>query len=152
LSKPRVMAPKANIRPMHEANNRCWHIIAPAGHTLDDVLSPAYLAPRIKDMIDGDELTLRSEDHKFHVRAYVLETDKDANTISFAVLEVSDLTSMPTIAYDYADAIVRREAGGWAVLSADVQLKGGFPTETAATAWVAEKRTAATAAMAGKVS
>jgi hypothetical protein len=121
-------------------------------HTLADVLSPAYLAPRIKDMADGDELTLRSEDHKFHVRAYVMSTDKDANTISFAVLEVSDLTSMPTIAYDYADAIVRREAGGWAVLSADVQLKGGFPTETAATAWVAEKRTAATAAMAGKVS
>jgi hypothetical protein len=145
------MAPKANIRPMHEASNRCWHIIAPAGHTLAEVLSPAYLAPRVKDMVSGDEFTIRGENHAFLVRAYITDVDIDASTISFALIDAHDLASLPTIAYDYGDAIVRREAGGWAVLAGDVQMKGGFATEAAATAWVAEKKAAAIAAMAGKV-
>ena len=107
MSKPRVLCPKSNIRPMSEANNRVWHITAPADHSLADVLSPAYLAPRIKDLRVGDEFTLRSEADVFLVKCYVQGTDADAGTITFAILEIFDLASLPTIAADFADAVVR---------------------------------------------
>jgi hypothetical protein len=127
---------------MAEASNRRWHAVAPADHTLSEVLWPGWLGSRAKDdaMRAGDTFEIRHELHHFLVVGYVLDVDVDAGMLAFVTTELTDLTQIDAVAYDWADVTISREQGGWAISDRGTVLKGGFASEEKAAAWLAEKR------------
>jgi hypothetical protein len=140
LSKPPRACPKASIRPYSEAPNRTWHAVAPADHTLSEVLWPGWFGARAKDVRVGDTFDIRHETHNFIVRGYVIDVDADAGMLAFITTELIDLTQIDVIAFDYADCTVSREQGGWAVVDRGTVLKAGFASQEKAAEWLAEKR------------
>jgi hypothetical protein len=147
LSKPRA-CPKANVRPHAEAVNRTWHAVAPADHTLSEVLWPGWLGAKVKDMRAGDDFVIRHELHHFIVRAYIMDVDIDAGMLAYVTTSIDDLRTLDAIAYDWADVTISREQGGWAISDRGTVLKGGFASEAKAAEWLAEKRASI---LAGKV-
>lgn len=142
------LAPKACIRRQSEALNGTWHVTAPADHTLADALSPTYLAAKVRlgDVKPGDTFEIRHEKHAFLLRAYVTDVDREAGAISFVATEVIDLTALPVIQYDFADAHVTKTNAGWAVARADgMCIRNGFATEGDAREWLAAKQQLAAA-------
>jgi hypothetical protein len=72
----------------------------------------------------------------------VLDVDVDAGMLAFVTTELTDLTQIDAVAYDWADVTISREQGGWAISDRGTPLKTGFPTEAAANEWLAQKRAA----------
>lgn len=130
-----------NVRLAADAA-REWCALAPADHELPDVLHPAYLKERHRQLKPGDIVTVTHEAHRFVVKLYLAAVEDAGLTI--IPLEVIDLQALPRIALDWADATVAHVGGTWAVTRAGASLKT-FATEAKAREWLTAKRTLAAA-------
>lgn len=134
------MLPETAIKPAEVART-VWHALAPADHTLEDVLHPSYLWRRYDGIEPGARIEIRHQLHHFLVELYVVQIDREAQAILTYEINKIDFRGQELRVADLSGAEVEQVGGlNWRVRMGNKELKGGFDTKLEAEAWLAKKR------------
>lgn len=127
-----------------EFRTKSWFCVAPAPHTLEDVLDPRYLwsASHNKGGFQKyEEVTINHEFGNFYVRLLIVAVDGETHSIRCRVLEKHDFTgkSLPVGAMGGATVDWGGPAHKFRVTLGKDVLKHGFSTKEEAEAWLKER-------------
>lgn len=134
----RVMARSDAIKLMEFGRN-AWHIVAPAEHTLAQVLDLSYCWHRHDQIRPGDKIEIRHALFHYLVEILVVEVDREAQAI-LGYYTVRDLLSEEMRAPDLSGAFVELlGANKWCVRLGGYVMASNFETQLEAAAWLAKK-------------
>lgn len=109
-----------------------WLVVAPAGHTLDDVLSAEYFGEQTgpAKLKVGDVVKVRAQDLSWYVELWVRAIDAALCQVETVVVSKIVLERV-TLPHGF-DVRYQGPLQKWTIYGDDTALEGGFPTQEAA--------------------
>ena len=129
-----------------------WMLLAPADHTLSQVLQPTYLGAMAHEIEPGDTVEIRSLAHRFLVKLYITDVlsaqgpaaykKASFGALSYHVITALDFAAMEPTCYDWQTATIANlpPPRGWSVLFNSVPVRIDFAGEADAREWLKDKR------------
>ena len=140
-SSVRQLAP-VDIQPMgHKWHH--WNVVAHADHTIEDALNSRYLTGKINEFSPLDYIEIKHPFGYWVICLDVIKVDRVSRGLVAHIRHIFDYTKADrVIAPDLSGARVDFLGGDkqWSVVDGHHIAMEGFPTRTAAEAWLSEQK------------
>lgn len=144
MQKLQIKRCAAHDIKLADAGYNRHRVMAPAEHSVEDVLNPGYLWHGADRLRPHDIVEIVGERFGFYLELYVVRLDRDTQAVIYQILRQEMFgEARPAVAVDLSQArIERKGVDKWRIVIGETVISKGHASEDDAKAWLSKKQAA----------